>query len=339
MHIKKWPGFSMSKRNPLLLGGAFVFLVVLIVVSIGLGSVRYSPLEIWQTFLGHGDVAATSILWDIRIPRVFLALCIGMNLAASGALLQAVMMNPLADPGLTGVSSGAAVAVLFIMLVMPEYSSMIPIVAIIGGGIAAFMVYVWAWQGGSGGGYTPMRIILSGVAVNSVFGGVTGLLSILYSDKLPSALQWMNGSLSGKGMSDVLVILPYSIVGWIAALLCIRQANVLRLGEQAAHNLGQNLNRIRFLLSFVAVYLAAISVSTVGLVGFVGLIVPHIARLLVGSDYRYRMPLSMLVGALILLTADTVGRSAFSPLEIPAGIIMAIVGGPYFLYLMRRGGA
>lgn len=307
-------------------------------LSIGLGSVRYSPYEIWRTLLGYGDVASSTILWDIRIPRVLLAVLIGANLAASGALLQAVMMNPLADPGLTGVSSGAAVAVLFIMLVVPEYSSMIPIFAILGGGIAAFMVYSWAWQKG-GGGYTPIRIILSGVAVNAVFGGVTGLLSILYSDKLPSALQWMNGSLSGKGMGDVLVILPYSILGWIAALLCIRQANVLRLGEQAAHNLGQNLNRTRFALSLVAVYLAAISVSTVGLVGFVGLIVPHIARLIVGSDYRYRMPLSMLVGALILLAADTAGRSAFSPLEIPAGIIMAIVGGPYFLYLMRRGGA
>lgn len=327
-----------TNHRLLLMMIAAALLVLFVIISIGLGSVRYSPIDIWHTLRGSGDDAATTILWGIRIPRVFLALFIGANLAASGALLQAVMMNPLADPGLTGVSSGAAVSVLFIMLVVPEYSALIPVVAIIGGGIAAIMVYIWAWQGG-GGGYTPLRIILSGVAVNSVFGGITGLLSILYSDRLPSALQWMNGSLSGKGMSDVFMILPYSVIGWIAAILCIRQANVLRLGEQAAHNLGQNLNRIRFVLSFVAVYLAAISVSTVGLVGFVGLIVPHIARLLVGSDYRFRLPLSILIGALILLAADTLGRSAFSPLQIPAGIIMAIVGGPYFLYLMRRGGA
>lgn len=149
----------------------------------------------------------------------------------------------------------------------------------------------------------------------------------------------MNGSLSGKGMSGVAVILPYSIIGWIAAFLCIRQANILRLGEQAAHNLGQNLTRIRFTLSLIAIYLAAISVSSVGLVGFVGLMVPHIARILIGSDYRQMLPLSLVMGALILLVADTVGRTAFAPLEIPSGIVMAMVGGPYFLYLMRKGDA
>ncbi|MFX3636481.1 MAG: FecCD family ABC transporter permease [Candidatus Pristimantibacillus sp.] len=316
---------------------AIALLAIAALISIGLGSVRYSPMETLMTIFGQGDEAANTILWDIRIPRVFLALIIGANLAASGALLQAVMLNPLADPGLTGVSSGAAVAVLFIMLVVPGYSSMIPLAAIIGGTLAAIMVYAWAWK--KEGGFTPIRIILSGVAVNAVFGGVIGLLSILYSDKLPTALQWLNGSLEGKGNGAVLTILPYSIVGWIAALFCIRQANILRLGEQVAHNLGLNLNRIRFMLSFVAVYLAAVSVSTVGLVGFVGLIVPHMARILIGSDYRHSLPISLVLGALILLVADTIGRTTFSPIGIPSGIVMAMVGGPYFLYLMRKGGA
>ncbi|WP_312847085.1 FecCD family ABC transporter permease [Paenibacillus popilliae] len=188
-------------------------------------------------------------------------------------------------------------------------------------------------------GLTPVRIILSGVAVNAVFGGMIGLLSILYSDRLPAALQWLNGSLSSTSMADVLVILPYSLIGWAAALLCIRHANILRLGEQVAHNLGLNLTHIRILLSFIAVYLAAISVSTVGLVGFVGLLVPHIARILIGSDYRYRLPLSLVLGSMVLLIADTIGRTISSPVEIPAGIVMAMVGGPYFLYLMRKGDA
>ncbi|RJX37271.1 iron ABC transporter permease [Paenibacillus pinisoli] len=314
-----------------------IVLAVAILVAIGIGSVRFSPLESLLTLIGQGDDRSNTILWDIRIPRVLLALIIGANLAASGALLQAVMLNPLADPGLTGVSSGAAVAALFIMLVVPGYSSFIPIAAIAGGGFAAVMVYAMAWK--RVGGFTPIRIILSGVAINAVFGGVIGLLSILYSDRLPAALQWLNGSLNGKGMGDVMVILPYSIVGWIAALFCVRKANVLRLGEQTAHHLGQNMNQVRFVLSLVAVYLAAVSVSTVGLVGFVGLVVPHIARLLIGSDYRFSMPLGLMLGAIVLLVADTAGRSLFSPLQIPAGIIMAIAGGPYFLYLMRRGGA
>lgn len=318
-----------------LIGLACILLFTAILLSIGLGSVRFTPIHTIMTLFGHGEGAANTILWDIRIPRVFLALLIGANLAASGALLQAVLLNPLADPGLTGVSSGAAVAVLFILLAAPTYTSIVPLAAMTGGTTAAVMVYLWAWKRRTG--FTPVRVILSGVAVNAVFGGVIGLLSILYSDKLPAALAWLNGSLSGKGLNDAITILPYSAIGWIAAILCIRQANILRLGEQVAHNLGQNLTRIRFMLSFVAVYLAAVSVSTVGLVGFVGLIVPHISRILIGSDYRFMLPLSLVLGALILLIADTLGRTAFAPLEIPSGIVLAIVGGPYFLYLMRRG--
>ncbi|NQX63987.1 FecCD family ABC transporter permease [Paenibacillus qinlingensis] len=324
-----------QKRKVTYIGIACVLLLLGTLLSIGLGSVRISPMDTLLTVFGKGSESNVTILWDIRIPRVFLALVIGANLAASGALLQAVLLNPLADPGLTGVSSGAAVAVLLILLAFPTLYSLVPLAAIIGGSVAAIMVYVWAWSKRTG--FAPIRVILSGVAVNAVFGGVIGLLSILYSDKLPTALQWLNGSLSGKGMDGVTTILPYSLVGWIAALLCIRQANILRLGEQAAHNLGQNLTRIRFTLSFVAVYLAAISVSTVGLVGFVGLVVPHIARMLIGSDYRVMLPLSVVLGALVLLIADTLGRTVFAPLEIPSGIVMAMVGGPYFLYLMRKG--
>ncbi|MWV45988.1 iron chelate uptake ABC transporter family permease subunit [Paenibacillus sp. HJL G12] len=304
------------------------------ICSIGLGSVKFSPVEIVKALAGYGEQVSDTILWDIRIPRVLLAAVIGLNLAVSGALLQAVMHNPLADPGLTGVSSGAAVAVLFILLVVPGYSSFIPIAAIAGGGVAAVMVYALAWKKR---GITPVRVILSGVAVNSIFGGIIGLLSLLYSDKLPGALQWLNGSMSGKGMGDFTVMLPYSVIGWIAALFCIRKANVLRLGEQAALNLGENINRIRLIISFVAVYLAAVSVSTVGMIGFVGLVVPHMARMIVGSDYRKMLPMSMGLGALVLLVADTAGRTLFAPLDIPAGIVMAVAGGPYFLYLMRKG--
>ncbi|GAB6992246.1 FecCD family ABC transporter permease [Paenibacillus pini] len=323
-----------KKTKRFTIGITFILLAVVMVLSIGLGSVRFSPVEIITALTGRGGEVSDTILWDIRIPRVLLAVIIGANLAISGALLQAVMHNPLADPGLTGVSSGASVSVLFILLVVPNYSSFIPLAAIIGGGVAAAMVYALAWKRR---GIAPLRVILSGVAVNSIFGGVIGLMSILYSDKLPGALQWLNGSMSGKGIGDVGVILPYSIIGWIAALFCIRQANILRLGEQAALNLGQNLNRIRIILSFIAVFLAAVSVSTVGMIGFVGLVVPHMARMMVGSDYRKMLPMSIGLGAIVLLIADTAGRTFFAPLDIPAGIVMAIVGGPYFLYLMRKG--
>lgn len=325
---------KVKSKGKLSIGITAALLIIFMILSIGIGSVQLSPMETIRTIFGSGETLSETIVWDLRIPRVIIAIIVGINLAISGALLQSVMRNPLADPGLTGVSSGAAVTVLFILLIFPEFGEWIPLAAVVGGLIAVTLVYALAWKKN---GISPVRIILSGVAVNAVFGGITGLLSILYSDRLPSALQWMNGSLSAKGMGDVSILFPYSIIGWIAALFCIRSANILSLGENVAVNLGENTNRIRIVLSLVAVYLAAVSVSIIGMLGFVGLIVPHMSRLIVGSNYRLLMPMSMVLGAVVLLVADTIGRSLFSPLDIPAGIVMAMVGGPYFLYLMRAG--
>lgn len=326
MNIKISPSTRIASTS--------ILLLIFVVISIGMGSVYIPPLETIQTIFTRSEEMATTIIWDLRIPRVAVAAIVGVNLALSGALLQAVMRNPLADPGLTGVSSGASVTVLAIMLVFPNFTSFVPIAAMIGGTIAVAIVYALAWKKNT---ISPVRIILAGVAVNAIFGGITGLLSILYSDRLPAALQWMNGSLGGKGMGDVAVLLPYSMIGWVLALFCIRSANLLSLGEKVASNLGENTNRIRILLSLVAVYLAAVSVSIVGLLGFVGLVVPHMARLIVGTNYRFVIPMSMVLGAVVLVIADTIGRTLFAPLDLPAGIIMAMVGGPYFLYLMRKG--
>src|SRR5699024_2054875 len=261
-----------------------------------------------------------TIILEIRLPRVLLAMIVGANIAISGALLQAVVGNPLADPGLTGVTSGAAVCVLIIFLVSPEYTQFVLIAAFVGGLISATIVYSLAWKKRV---ISPITIILAGVAVNAIAGGATGYLSILYSDRLPSALQWLNGSLAAKGTNTLMMIIPYAIIGWILSIFAIRKANIIRMGDQVAANLGENVNRIRILLSLLAVFLTAISVAAIGMIGFVGLIVPHIARLLVGSNHTYLLPMSMTLGALILLIADTGGRTIFAPLEIPAGILMA----------------
>ncbi|MEC1178051.1 iron ABC transporter permease [Metasolibacillus meyeri] len=312
----------------------FCCLLLIAVIAIGLGSVRIAVPDILTTlFTSSGETKYYTIIFDIRLPRVLLALIIGANIAISGALLQAVMGNPLADPGLTGVTAGAAACVLVIMLAYPEYTYLVPIAAFVGGIIAAFIVYALAWRRT---GITPITIILSGVAVNALCGGVVGFLSIIYSDRLPSAVQWLNGSLAAKGNGALLMIYPYALVGWILSIFAIRKANIIRLGDQVATNLGENVTRIRIVLSLLAVFLAAISVAAIGMIGFIGLIVPHMARLLVGSDYKYMLPMSMILGALVLLLADTGGRTLFAPLDIPAGILMAVIGGPYFLYLMRR---
>ncbi|XRD25949.1 iron ABC transporter permease [Lysinibacillus fusiformis] len=281
-----------TARSRMIIITTFVITILAAVIAIGLGSVHISIPDILSTLInGRGQEGVyTTIIWDIRLPRVLLALIIGASIAISGALLQAVMGNPLADPGLTGVTSGAAAFVLLILLANPELTHLIPIAAFVGGLIAAAIVYALAWRRT---GITPITIILSGVAVNALCGGVIGFLSILYSDRLPSAVQWMNGSLAAKGNASLHMIYLYAIIGWILSIFAIRKANIIRLGDQVATNLGESVTRIRIMLSILAVFLAAISVAAVGMISFVGLIVPHMARLLVGSDYKYMLPMSM----------------------------------------------
>ncbi|OAB32033.1 iron ABC transporter permease [Paenibacillus macquariensis subsp. defensor] len=323
-----------TSRSRIIVTFTLILAIVAGIIAIGVGGVYIPIPDILSTlFSSSSDTVNSTIIWDIRLPRVLLAMIIGANIAISGALLQAVMGNPLADPGLTGVTSGAAACVLVIMLAAPEYTQFIPIAAFGGGLIAASIVYALAWRRS---GISPVTIILSGVAVNALCGGLIGLLTIMYSDRLPAAVQWLNGSLAAKGNNALMMVLPYAIVGWILSFFAIRKANIIRLGDQVASNLGESVNRIRILLSLLAVFLAAISVAAIGMIGFVGLVVPHMARLLVGSDYKYMMPMSMALGALVLLIADTGGRTLFSPLDIPAGILMAVIGAPYFLYLMRK---
>jgi iron complex transport system permease protein len=323
-----------TSRSRIVVIVTVILALVAAIIAIGLGSVFIPISDILSTIFGSSSKAVNAtIIWDIRLPRVLLAMIIGANIAISGALLQAVMGNPLADPGLTGVTSGAAACVLVIMLAAPQYTQFIPIAAFVGGLIAAGIVYALAWRRT---GISPVTIILSGVAVNALCGGVIGLLTIMYSDRLPAAVQWLNGSLAAKGNNALMMVLPYAIAGWILSFFAIRKANIIRLGDQVASNLGENVNRIRILLSLLAVFLAAISVAAIGMIGFVGLVVPHMARMLVGSDYKYLLPMSMALGALVLLIADTGGRTLFAPLDIPSGILMAVIGGPYFLYLMRK---
>ncbi len=215
-----------------------------------------------------------------------------------------------------------------------EDQQLLPIFAFLGGAIACALVYIMAWKNG----LKPERIVLAGVAVNTILGGFISLLSTLFSDKIQSAILWLNGSLATKTWADVELLAGYSIIGLIIALFLVRSTNVLQLGDEVAKNLGFNVNRTRLLISGVAVFLAAISTSVVGIISFVGLIVPHIARMLMGSDHKYTIPFSMVLGGIVLLIADTLARTVGGSIEIPVGVITSIVGGPFFLYLLRKRG-
>lgn len=324
----------MKDRKIFLIILASLLLVALVIMFSTIGSVNLGFREILKEIIYKDNEMIRTVVFKMRLPRNLLAILVGANLAVAGLLLQAVMKNPLADPGITGVSSGASVGAIIILLLSPAYTAFLPIIAFLGGGIACILVYMMAWKKG----LQPNRIVLAGVAVNTILGGVISFFTTLYSDRIQSAMLWLNGSLATKTWADVELLVGYSVVGLVASFFLIRSANILQLGDEAAVNLGVNIHRARIIISVVAVFLAATSTAVVGIVSFVGLIVPHIARMLMGTDHKYTLPFSMVLGSMVLLIADTLGRTIGGAIEIPVGVIMAIVGGPFFLYLLRKKG-
>lgn len=311
----------------------FLFLAIVGgVVSIMLGSVSIPINEILSALTGSGAGMHAEILQNIRLPRTIVAALVGINLALSGAILQAIMKNPLADPHIIGISSGAGLLGILVMLTMPAYSYLVTPAAFLGAMGAAMLIYILAWKNG----IRPIRIILAGVAVSAFLSAFISALMILYSDRVHSALIWMVGGLSARSWPHVAMLWPYTLVGGILAFFAARHLNILQLGDEMARGLGLPVERTRLMLTAVAALLAASAVSVVGLLGFVGLIVPHAARLMIGSDYRCLLPASAILGAATLMYSDTFARMAFAPVELPVGIIMAVLGAPFFLFLLRR---
>lgn len=324
---------KINKKTTILAMGVITLAILLILLST-VGSVNLGISEIFSALINDDNKLVTTIVYKMRLPRNVLAALVGANLAVAGLLLQSVMKNSLADPGITGVSTGASVAAIIILLLSPNYTKALPIFAFVGGAIACAIVYLMAWKNG----LQPNRIVLAGVAVNTILGGIITFISTMYSERIQSAMLWLNGSLATKTWADVNMLVAYSIVGLLLALFLIRSANVLQLGDDAARNLGFNVNLTRLLISVVAVFLAGTATAVVGVVSFVGLIVPHIGRMLMGSDHKYTIPFSIIFGAIVLLVADTLGRTIGGAIEIPVGVTMSIVGGPFFLYLLRKKG-
>ena len=302
------------------------------IISIMKGSVNVPLNEIIAAMTGGSAGMHQQIILNIRLPRTIVAGLVGVNLALSGAILQAVMKNPLADPHIIGISAGAGIMGIFIMLLFPDLSWLITPAAFAGAMGAAILIYILAWKNG----IQPIRIILAGVAVSAFLGAGISALMIIYSDRVHSALMWMVGGLSARSWPQVMLIWPYTLAGMIFTLLAARHLNILQLGDELAKGLGLRVERTRLILTAAAALLAASAVSVVGLLGFVGLIVPHAARLMIGSDYRYLLPATIFLGAATVMLSDTFARVAFAPVELPVGIIMAAIGAPFFLFLLRR---
>lgn len=297
-----------------------------------MGSMKIDISTILQAIFNFDGSTANLVILNIRLPRMITAALVGVNLALSGAVLQGVMGNPLADPGIIGISSGAGLIGIVILILFPQYNFLVPIGAFVGAMGAAIIIYVLAWKGG----IQPMRIILAGVAVSAFLGAGISALMVFYSDRVHGALTFMNGSLSTRSWPEVYTILPYTIVGTIITFLMAERLNILVLGDDTARGLGLNVEVTRLSLTALAALLAASAVSVVGLLGFVGLIIPHAVRLMIGNNYKYLFPGSAVLGAAIVMMSDTFARTAFSPAEIPVGVVMAVLGAPFFLYLLRK---
>ena len=323
----------MKTIKLLLIGAAAVVGFFLSLVN---GSVEISAAQVVTDLIGVGQVAINEtqrqILENIRLPRTIVALLVGVNLSLSGAILQAVMKNPLADPHIIGISSGAGLFGIFVMMIFGDAGLLVTPAAFVGAMLAATMIYLLAWKDG----IRPIRVILAGVAVSAFLGAGISALLIFYSDKVHGALLWMVGGLSARSWQHVEILLPYSIAGTVLTFLAARHLNVLQLGDEVAKGLGLRVNLVRTFLTATAALLAASAVCVVGLLGFVGLIVPHTARLILGSDYRILLPGAALLGAAVVTISDTVARTVFAPTELPVGILMAMLGAPFFLYLLRK---
>lgn len=321
-----------KKRNIVMLLG-IICLIIALLIGMIVGTANTSMMDLYNVFVGMQNTESYRILYHIRIPRVLTAMFAGINLAIAGCILQGVLKNPLADPGIIGVSAGAGLAAMVVMIILPEYTNMVPIVAFVGAMMATLILFALAWENG----IQPLKLILAGVAVSAFFAGGMTCLMVFFSDKIQGTVNWMAGGFSGASWKHVTMILPYTIIGLLGTTLSSKLLNTLQLGDEVAKSLGTRVEATRFFLVTLAALLAASAVSVAGMLTFVGLIVPHMMRLVVGSDFNYLLPSSALFGGILLIIADTVARTAFSPIEVPVGVFMSFIGAPFFLYLLKRG--
>lgn len=335
--------------KPRQVGSILLIMVAVVVAATALGSVRIPLGDVLGILasrvpglktLVNGDWSAARevIVLQVRLPRVLLALVVGGGLSVSGVLFQGSLRNPLADPYIIGVSSGASLgATAGLLFFIPQGLvgfGALPVFAFVGAMAATWIV---ANLGQQRGRLEPTSLILAGVAVSAVLTALVSFLMVLRIQNLQDVYLWLMGSLSGRGWQHLAVATPYVGAGVILSLWLAKDLNVYLLGEEAAHSLGIDVQHLQRWVLVIGSLVAAACVSVSGVIGFVGLMVPHALRLIVGADHRRLIWHSLWVGAVFLLVADTLARTLLSPTELPVGIITALVGGPFFIYLMKRG--
>ena len=306
-------------------------MIMISIFSLSKGSVYISIEDIWLAIFRRGEEINQTIIWDLRLPRLISSLLVGSALGMSGALLQGMLKNGLASPYLLGISAGSGlVIVAFITFGLAQI--FIPIAAWLGAIFTTLIVFILSKNGNK---ISIERLILGGVAISSLFGAIQATLLLQAEDgRIQSALTWLIGSLNSRGWNEIRITWIPILFSIILSLLLARQLNLLSLGDELSMSLGNSLFRSRCLIGAIATLLAASAVAIGGLIGFIGLIVPHFSRLLIGSDYKFILPLSALIGGLTLSTADLIARSG--PIEMPVGIITSLIGAPIFIIILYK---
>lgn len=308
-------------------------------ISMGLGAAALSYDRLIPVFLGEGTFKEEFVLFSIRLPRLIITILAGMALALSGAILQGITRNDLADPGIIGINSGAGVAIATFFLFIPtepgSFVYMIPLVAFLGALLTACFIYVFAYSKNTG--LQPVNLVLVGIGFSSALSGaMIVLISSAEREKVDFIVQWLAGNIWGSDWPFIWALLPWLVILIPFTLYKASRLNLLGLNEPVAIGVGVAIEKERIILLLTAVALAASAVSVTGGISFIGLMAPHIAKALVGPRNQLFIPLAILIGGWLLLFADTIGRNLIEPNGIPAGIMVALIGAPYFLYLLLK---
>ena len=300
--------------------------------SVLLGAVEIPPFTVWQSFFRFDGSTEHLIIRTVRLPRAILAVVVGAALAVSGAIAQGLTRNPLAAPDLLGITMGASLALVLVIFIHGSTENNVAF-AFGGAAISALTVY---WLGSLGrSGLTPLKLVIAGSAIGYLLSSLTSGILILSQRSLDEIRYWLAGSLAGQDLATMLPVFPYLAVGLVTSLALARPLTLMSLGEDVAQGLGMNTGWVKVGAAVAVVLLAGSAVALAGPIGFVGLVVPHVVRFLVGEDYRWIVPYSMILGGILLSVADLASRLVIRPQELPAGIMTAIVGAPFFIHLAR----
>ncbi len=331
------PSMIKKQRMILLLLTALILATIVIGMGIGYSTLSYNRLI--PTLLGHGTFKEEFILFSIRLPRLFITLLAGMALALSGAILQSLTRNDLADPGIIGINSGAGVAIAIFFLFFPlevgSFAYLLPVVAFLGALLSAILIYLCAYHKTEG--LQPVKLVLVGIGFSFALSGIMILLiSSADRTKVDFIAKWLAGNIWGTDWPFIWAIIPWLLVLIPFTLYKSNRLNLIRLSESVAIGVGVSIEKDRIILLLTAVALAASAVSVTGGISFIGLMAPHIAKALVGARHQLMIPVAILIGGWLLVVADTIGHNILSPDGIPAGIMVALIGGPYFIYLLLK---